>query len=171
MTILEEGSPLFHRYRPNVGLAVFNSAGDVFLGKRVGAFKDYAWQMLQGGIDRGEGAEAAAWRELREEVGLEPAHARLIGQIGAWLSYDFPRELMGRRTHGYIGQRQKWFAFRFIGQDSDIRLDLHTPEFSEWAWRPLSDAALLVVPFKRRVYDLVTMGFAEFARPERASAG
>lgn len=149
-------------YRPNVGIALFNPAGAVFLGKRPGDGM-FAWQMPQGGIDAGETPHEAALRELEEEVGVQPSLVSLLEEAPDWLSYDFPEQV--RRKQGWRGQRQKWFAFRFLGEDRDIVLDRHTPEFEAWRWGSLSEAPELVIPFKRAVYNQVAQRFARWAKP------
>lgn len=152
------------RYRPNVGLALFHREGLVFLGKRFGAEGPYQWQMPQGGMDRGETPLEAACRELEEEVGVPPALTELLEETPDWLYYDFPtsvRKSMKQRGR-YMGQRQKWFAFRFKGRDADIRLDTHTPEFSDWRWAPLESAPELVIPFKRATYEEVVRRFKKY---------
>jgi putative (di)nucleoside polyphosphate hydrolase len=148
-------------YRPNVGLALFHNNGLVFLGKRHGTEGPYQWQMPQGGVDRGETAEQAAFRELEEEVGVTSAHVDLLEETADWFYYEFPTELRTRlKQRGrYLGQRQKWFAFRFKGRDVDIRLDTHTPEFSDWRWAALETAPGLVIPFKRATYEEVARRF------------
>ncbi|MEQ1819479.1 MAG: RNA pyrophosphohydrolase [Terricaulis sp.] len=148
-------------YRPNVGLALFHTNGLVFLGKRVATEGPYQWQMPQGGVDRGEKVEEAAYRELEEEIGVRSAHVDLIEETPDWLHYDFPIDVRTKmKPRGrYLGQRQKWFAFRFKGRDSDIRLDTHTPEFVDWRWAALDSAPGLVIPFKRPVYEEVARRF------------
>ena len=148
-------------YRPNVGLALFHRQGLVFLGKRAGADGPYQWQMPQGGIDRGERPGEAAYRELEEEVGVRPDLVDLLEETDDWLYYDFPIDVRTKmKPRGrYRGQRQKWFAFRFKGRDADIRLDTHTPEFSDWRWAPLASTPALVIPFKRATYEDVTRRF------------
>ncbi len=151
-------------YRPNVGLALFHREGLVFLGKRAGTEGPYQWQMPQGGVDRGESAAEAAFRELEEEIGVKPAHAELLEETADWLYYDFPIDVRKKLSRGrYKGQRQKWFAFRFKGRDSDIRLDTHTPEFSDWRWAPLETAPGLVIPFKRAIYEEIALRFGKFS--------
>lgn len=155
-------------YRANVGLAVFSKKGHVMLGRRAGVRKDevkYAWQMPQGGVDRGEQPGEAAIRELGEETGLLPKHVELLEEVGDWLYYDFPPALKARLTGPYFGQRQKWFAFRLIGSDTDVRLDSHTPEFDAWKWTKLEDAPGLVIPFKAAVYEEVARRFAKWTEP------
>lgn len=153
-------------YRANVGLAIFSRQGHVWIGRRAGLRKDevrYAWQMPQGGIDRGETPSEAAFRELSEETGLEPGHVEMLDEIEPWLFYDFPPELKARLTGPYLGQRQKWFAFRFLGSDTDVRLDRHTVEFEAWKWTHLRDAPARVIPFKAAVYAMVAGRFARWA--------
>jgi putative (di)nucleoside polyphosphate hydrolase len=159
------------RYRPNVGLAVFNKRGEVFIGRRVGAgpvAKDpYQWQMPQGGVDDGESAREAALRELEEEIGIDDKLVDVLDETEDWIYYEFPpdvRRAMERRGN-YLGQRQKWFALRFLGQDSDVHLDRHTPEFDAWRWAKLNEVPPLVIPFKRAVYDEVARRFSRFSEP------
>lgn len=152
-------------YRPNVGLALFHNNGLVFLGKRVATEGPYQWQMPQGGVDRGEKIVDAAYRELEEEIGVRAAHAELLEETADWLYYDFPIDVRTKmKPRGrYLGQRQKWFAFRFKGRDADIRLDTHTPEFVDWRWATLDSAPGLVIPFKRPTYEEVARRFHKYA--------
>jgi putative (di)nucleoside polyphosphate hydrolase len=152
-------------YRPNVGLALFHHTGLVFLGKRYGAEGPYQWQMPQGGVDRGEDAREAAYRELEEEIGVKPEHADILEETEGWLYYEFPRDVRAKmKQRGrYVGQKQKWFAFRFKGRDADIRLDTHTPEFSDWRWAALETAPALVIPFKRAIYEDVAKRFQKYS--------
>jgi putative (di)nucleoside polyphosphate hydrolase len=153
------------RYRPNVGLALFHREGPVFLGKRYGAEGPYRWQMPQGGVDRGEAPLAAAYRELEEEIGVRPELVDLLNETADWLYYDFPTDVRTKMKHRgrFLGQRQKWFAFRFKGRDADIRLDTHTPEFSDWRWAALETAPELVIPFKRATYEEVVRRFMKYS--------
>jgi len=157
-------------YRPCVGVALFNRQGLAFIGRRIDGPEHidltHAWQMPQGGIDPGEEPWPAALRELREETSVRSVER--LGEIAEWLSYDIPRELIGQAWKGqYRGQTQKWFALRFIGDDSEI--DVAHPdgaekaEFSAWRWEPLQNVPALVVPFKRAVYERVVREFARFA--------
>lgn len=155
-------------YRPNVGLALFHNNGLVFLGKRVATEGPYQWQMPQGGVDRGEEPYDAAIRELEEEIGVRAEHVDLLEETADWLYYDFPIDVRTKmKPRGrYLGQRQKWYAFRFKGRDADIRLDMHTPEFSDWRWAALDTAPDLVIPFKRATYEEVVQRFAKYATGE-----
>ena len=154
------------RYRPNVGVALFSAVGHVFLGRRVNSHGPFQWQMPQGGIDRGEDPREAVLREMEEEIGVAPKLASIIGETEDWLYYDFPPELRSKLSGPYLGQKQKWFALRFNGSDSDIRLDLHTPEFDAWRWARLEETPGLVIPFKRPVYEEVARRFEEFTTVE-----
>jgi putative (di)nucleoside polyphosphate hydrolase len=154
-------------YRPCVGLLLFNPAGLVFVGER--ADMRGAWQMPQGGIDRGEEPVDAARRELLEEVGTD--RAEIVAETAGWHAYDLPPHLVGRVWRGrYRGQRQKWFALRFVGEDRDIDLDATGhPEFIAWRWVAPADLPRLTVPFKRTVYDAVLAELAPVI--EAATAG
>jgi putative (di)nucleoside polyphosphate hydrolase len=159
-------------YRPNVGIALFNAAGRVLIAKR---FKDdgpeivlpgYEWQMPQGGIDPNEDPRPAAQRELYEETGV--TSVAYLGETADWLTYEFPPyDGPPHRLAKFRGQRQKWFAFRFTGDDreiivADIRND-QEPEFDEWRWERLERLPELVVPFRREVYAAVAREFAPYA--------
>jgi putative (di)nucleoside polyphosphate hydrolase len=153
-------------YRPNVGAALFNAEGRVFIGLRTGMPEGIEnWQMPQGGIDEGEAPSEAVFRELLEEVGTNDA--TILAEHPEWLSYDLPEDTMRTIFRGrFRGQRQKWFALRFLGADSDIALDRDAhPEFSEWRWAALAELPQLIVPFKRPVYEAVVREFARFAVP------
>jgi putative (di)nucleoside polyphosphate hydrolase len=157
-------------YRLNVGATLFNAAGLVFIGRRVDvpAGAPESWQMPQGGIDPGEDPAAAVLRELREEIGTDLAD--IIGEHPQWLSYDIPPDAVRPAFRGrYRGQRQKWFALRFLGTDADIVLDrFEHPEFNAWRWARLDELPALVVPFKRAVYQAVATEFARFAGSQDA---
>ena len=159
------GTPDPDLYRPNVGLALFSKAGHVFIGRRINGRGAFQWQMPQGGIDKGESPLVGALRELEEEVGIPDKLVDVLEETSDWLFYDFPPDLKKRLPGPYIGQRQKWFALRFKGSDSDVRLDRHTPEFDAWRWARLEEVPALVVPFKRLVYSQVADRFAGWAEP------
>lgn len=161
------------RYRPCVGVALFNRAGLAFIGRRrhKGAFDDvpdsYRWQMPQGGIDAGEPPLAAALRELHEETNV--ASVELLCELPRWLSYDLPPSATEKWKGKYIGQTQRWFALRFTGDDSEIDIHApgggkHKPEFDDWRWEEFSRLPDLIVPFKRDVYLDVVDAFSTLAR-------
>jgi putative (di)nucleoside polyphosphate hydrolase len=156
-------------YRRNVGVAIFNPQGQIWLGKRFGEDGPYAWQCPQGGIDKGEKPKHAARRELFEETGLQGDNLEKLGKIKDWLYYDFTPEALAkakRRKWKHIGQRQKWFAFRYYGDGSDVDLTAHgEQEFSEWKWAELASIPESVVPFKRAVYERLVIEFADYAKP------
>jgi putative (di)nucleoside polyphosphate hydrolase len=158
--VTRHSDPAALPYRRGVGIALFNRQGQVFTAQRIDT--QGAWQMPQGGIDRDEDPWPAALRELKEEIGT--AKAERLGETD-WLRYDLPPDLVGHAWHGkYRGQEQKWFAARFLGTDGDIDLaaDKH-PEFDAWQWRDLDTLPVLIVPFKRSLYEQVAAAFAEFA--------
>jgi len=156
-------------YRPNVGAVLFNADGRIFVARRAdlpnaeGA--PGGWQLPQGGIDEDEDPRVAIFRELEEEIGT--ASARIIGEHPVWLTYELPPELLGVALGGrYRGQRQRWFALRFEGRDSDIRLDLDPhPEFDAWRWAELAELPGMAVGFKRAIYEELARSFARFAVP------
>jgi putative (di)nucleoside polyphosphate hydrolase len=154
-------------YRLGVGIMLFNRGGDVFVARRIDTRAD-AWQMPQGGIDEGEAPRAAALRELEEEIGT--GNAIVLAESRDWYAYDLPRDLVGRVWGGrYRGQRQKWFAMRFLGRDSDINLATAHPEFDAWQWVPLDRLTDLIVPFKRPIYTSLVDEFGHLikAAPDR----
>lgn len=138
-------------YRPGVGVMLLNDLNQALVAQRIDMPSE-AWQMPQGGIDPGEDPLATAFRELEEEIGT--ANADLLGETADWLCYDLPEELRRKLWKGkYRGQRQKWYAMRFKGTESEINLETDHPEFSAWKWAPLDDLPDLIVPFKRRLYE------------------
>lgn len=145
-------------YRRGVGILLLNRDNQVFVAQRRDTRAD-AWQMPQGGIDKGETPRDAALRELEEETGT--AKAEIIAESCRWLAYDLPADLVPRVWGGrYRGQTQKWFVMRFLGQDSDIDLETESPEFTAWRWAACEQLPSLIVPFKRQLYREVLEEFA-----------
>jgi putative (di)nucleoside polyphosphate hydrolase len=152
---------------------LLNRDGLVFIGRRRSeaggehVADGYAWQMPQGGIDAGEEPYAAAIRELHEETNVQSVS--LLAEAPDWYSYDLPAMIAGRAWRGrYRGQTQKWFAFRFEGEDSEIDIrqpaaGQHKPEFDEWRWEEMSRLPELIIPFKRPVYEKVVAAFRHLA--------
>ncbi len=152
-------------YRPCVGVMLINAQGLVFAGQRIDRPADVpaAWQMPQGGIDDGEKPRAAALRELWEETGVTADLVVFVGKTHHWIAYDLPPELLGKVWGGkYRGQRQKWFLYRFLGSDADIRIDTDHPEFSSWRWISADQMVADIVPFKRVVYEKVVRSFRAY---------
>jgi putative (di)nucleoside polyphosphate hydrolase len=148
-------------YRQCAGIMLANTAGQVFVGQRIDKAPDGdAWQMPQGGIDKGETPRAAALRELTEETGVSADLVDIIAQSADEHYYDLPPELLGKIWGGkYRGQRQSWFLMRFKGQDSDINIDTVHAEFSQWQWVAPERLPQLIVPFKKRLYEAVLAEF------------
>jgi putative (di)nucleoside polyphosphate hydrolase len=141
-----------HGYRPNVGIVLCNADNRVFWARRFG--RD-GWQFPQGGILAHESPEQALYRELHEEVGLEPQHVQIIGRTRDWLHYDIPRQfLRAPRTGPFRGQKQIWFLLRFLAEERTVRLDASArPEFDDWRWVDYWTPLSQIVDFKRGVYE------------------
>ncbi|HEY9081458.1 RNA pyrophosphohydrolase [Magnetovibrio sp.] len=153
-------------YRLGVGAVLLNADGLVFVAKRIDTPGD-AWQLPQGGIDADEDPREAVMRELDEEIGTNKAE--IISETEDWLTYDLPKEVRKQVWKGrYRGQKQKWYAMRFLGDDSDIDLNTHKhPEFSEWRWVDMKHLPDLIVPFKRDLYLDIVDAFVDLT-PESA---
>lgn len=156
-------------YRLNVGIMLINRDGLIWVGRRQSNSEIAAesWQMPQGGINPAEDPAAAALRELAEETGTNKAE--IIAQGQEWYHYDLPKEMIGIALHGkYRGQRQRWFAMRFLGTDADFNIlnppGGHEPEFVDWRWAPASEVVELIVDFKRPVYQAVVNEFRSLLR-------
>ena len=161
--------PLLLPYRACVGIMLINAEGLIWVGRRCHDIVEDGenWQMPQGGIDGEETPDLAAFRELAEETGTDKAE--IIGEARDWLHYDLPPALLGTALHGkYRGQKQKWFAMRFTGADTDF--NIHNPpggvgpEFEDWRWARGDELAALIVPFKRNVYEAVIEEFRGLIR-------
>ena len=146
-------------YRSNVGIMMVNEKGYVFVGQRLDNNQN-AWQMPQGGIDAGEDPETAAYRELLEETGVKKQNVRFVASSSQWLSYDLPEDLIPILWNGkFRGQKQKWFLFKFLGEDGDINIATEHPEFSKWKWISKENLLKEIVPFKKSVYENVLKEF------------
>ena len=146
-------------YRSNVGIMMVNEKGYVFVGQRLDNNQN-AWQMPQGGIDAGEDPETAAYRELLEETGVKKQDVRFVASSSQWLSYDLPEDLIPILWNGkFRGQKQKWFLFKFLGEDGDINIATEHPEFSKWKWVSKENLLKEIVPFKKSVYENVLKEF------------
>jgi putative (di)nucleoside polyphosphate hydrolase len=148
------------RYRPCVGICLINPKGLIFIGERRGMAGDN-WQMPQGGIDDQEEPLAAAKRELLEETGVR--NVNYLAESKAWHCYDVPSERRPKYWKDrYVGQCQRWFAFRFEGDDREVDLDAHEPEFNLWRWAQPDEVVELAVSFKRDIYRAVIDEFKPF---------
>ena len=148
-------------YRPCAGVMIVNRDGKLFVGQRLDSVLE-AWQMPQGGIDPGEDALTAAIREIGEETGIAPDRIELVAQAPDELRYDLPPELIDKVWQGrWRGQTQRWFLFRFTGEDSDINIATVEPEFRAWRWVDPDDVPTLIVPFKQKLYQDVLAAFRD----------
>ena len=147
-------------YRRCVGMMILNKNNQILVGRRIDHPSGY-WQMPQGGIDKNEIPEEAVWREMMEEIGTN--NAKLMHTSTQWYNYEIPQETLNKLTWGkkYIGQTQKWFAFKFTGKNNDINVGTEKPEFSEWKWANYNSIVQNIVPFKRNLYAKVMNEFKE----------
>jgi putative (di)nucleoside polyphosphate hydrolase len=148
-------------YRPCVGIMLINHQGLVFVGQRLGSSEGGGWQMPQGGIDKGEEPLEAAYRELEEETGVTSVSLLKISDV--WYPYNLPDNNNSFKGK-YRGQTQKWVAFRFDGEDTEINLDVKHPEFEAWKWVAREELPSLIIPFKREVYEKVVAEFTSCGR-------
>jgi len=148
-------------FRPNVGIVLLNAHNQVFWGKRL---RTHSWQFPQGGIKRNESPEEAMYRELKEEVGLDPEHVELLGSTKGWLRYRLPKRYIRYNQHPLcIGQKQIWFLLKLVTDEANLCLDAaHEPEFDAWRWCDYWDPLGFVVPFKRNVYERALQEFSDF---------
>jgi putative (di)nucleoside polyphosphate hydrolase len=152
-------------FRANVGIVLIRDRGDVFLG---GRSDGRGWQFPQGGVRHEESAEEALYRELREEVGLEPGDVEMLASTRNWLRYRLPRRYVRRRSRPLcIGQKQRWFLLRMVGGDERLRFDLTTqPEFDSWRWVDYWSPVREVIYFKRNVYARALDELGRIAFPD-----
>ena len=139
--------------RLGVGIILLNSENKVFVGKRIDNPVNF-WQLPQGGVNKNENLLSAANRELKEETGVKSV--KLIKEIDNWLSYELPKNLLGKIWKGkYRGQKQKWFIMRFIGREEEINIRTKNAEFKDWKWIDVNQLLNVVVSFKLNVYKSI----------------
>ena len=149
------------RYRRGVGMMIINKKKEIFLGQRFDKDKS-AWQMPQGGIDRGEKELAALKREMLEETGIRKEYKILI-KSNKYFYYKLPKYLQKRLWKGrFFGQKQKWFLLEYFGEDKNINIQTEKPEFKKWNWTSKDKMLKLIVPFKRKLYKEIVNEFKEF---------
>ena len=157
-------------YRPNVGIILCNAKNEVFWGKRI---REHSWQFPQGGINSGESPEQAMYRELKEEVGLNPCHVKVLGRTKSWMRYDVPNHWVRREWRGsYKGQKQIWFLLRLVGRDCDVCLRASArPEFDAWRWNEYWIPLESVIEFKRDVYRQALNELAHYLDRDKHRCG
>ena len=149
-------------YRPAVGVMLINAARKVWVGQRLDNSLE-AWQMPQGGLDKGEAPLEGALRELEEETGIARHLVELVAQAKEELTYDLPEDLIGKVwKEKWRGQRQTWFLMRFLGEDVDVNIATPEPEFRAWKWAEPAELPAMIVPFKQQLYRDVLEAFAEW---------
>jgi putative (di)nucleoside polyphosphate hydrolase len=149
-------------YRPCVGVMLVNALGEAFVGQRSDRDQD-AWQMPQGGVEKGEAPDEAALRELEEETGVSRELVTIVAETRGWVPYDLPYDLVPHIWKGrFRGQEQKWFLMRFEGRDDQVKIETKHQEFSQWRWLPVTELVPNIVPFKRAVYEAVVAEFKEY---------
>ncbi|MEW6353528.1 MAG: RNA pyrophosphohydrolase [Pseudomonadota bacterium] len=156
-------------YRPNVGIILSNAQGRLLWARRIG---QQAWQFPQGGIAENETPQQALYREMAEEIGLQPSHVRILGSTRGWLRYQLPQNLIRRdKTPLYIGQKQVWFMLRLLAGEDAVRLDASAkPEFDRWRWVEYWEPLQEVVAFKRQVYERALRELAPLLAPAADAA-
>ena len=149
-------------YRSGVGIMLINQKKQIFVGKRIDNKSD-AWQMPQGGLDAAEEEDAAMFRELKEETGIDDFSIKVLKKSGSYYYYNLPYNLQKKFWGGrYIGQKQRWYFAQFYGDDNQINLVTHKPEFSSWQWVDKEELIDLIVNFKRELYQQILLEFQDF---------
>lgn len=138
-------------YRLNVGIVLANEQRHLFWGRRIG---HDTWQFPQGGLATNETPQQAMYRELQEEVGLEPDDIEILGETDNWLEYQLPEQYRRRDNRQVVkGQKQKWFLLKLLAPEQKIKLDATlSPEFDSWRWVEFRYPVQEVIYFKRDVY-------------------
>lgn len=140
---------------------LINGEGQVFVAQRIDSVID-AWQMPQGGIDKGEDPRSAALRELEEETGVSSNLVSILAETSDWICYDFPDDVVDKVAKGrFRGQKQRWFLMRFLGSDDHVQIQTEHPEFSKWKWANAASLEENIVAFKRHIYRSVVAEFQD----------
>ena len=146
-------APASGRLRRNVGVVVKNREGKVLAGLRTHASGDKAWQLPQGGIEGREKPATAAYRELREETGLDPRAVKLLREHEGWIDYLLPPTMAAGRK--FNGQTQKWYLFEYLEQGLPDITKATDKEFEQLAWVEMDWLIAHVIEFRKPVYKKV----------------
>jgi len=138
-------------FRPNVGIILANSQGQVLWARRIG---QTSWQFPQGGINQGETPEQAMYREVEEEIGLTAKDFEIIAVTRGWLRYRLPKRMIRYNSLPVcIGQKQKWYLLKILSSDDTVDINsTNMPEFDGWRWVSYWYPLGQVIAFKREVY-------------------
>ncbi|MBS40659.1 MAG: RNA pyrophosphohydrolase [Rhodospirillales bacterium] len=145
-------------YRPCAAMLLFNPAGKVLMADRNDC-NDPAWQLPQGGVESGESIEESVFRELEEEIGTSAA--KIISIADEKICYDWPKTIKWKGQENWLGQCVTLVALIFLGDDKEINVHTHSPEFRDWKWVPLETIPELIIPFKKPLYDYAVERFTE----------
>jgi putative (di)nucleoside polyphosphate hydrolase len=149
-------------YRSGIGMMIINHKKEIFVGKRIDNNSD-VWQMPQGGIEIGEDEDLAMLRELKEETGIDDFNIQILQKSRGYFYYNLPYKLQKKFWGGkYLGQKQRWYIAKFIGDESAININTQDPEFSDWKWIPNNQIIEEIVKFKRDLYRDVISEFKQF---------
>jgi putative (di)nucleoside polyphosphate hydrolase len=134
-------------YRDCVVAVIRNQEGQVLAGERADA--KGAWQLPQGGVDEGESADQALFRELREEIGTD--QLQVVRKLSETIHYDFPADMDSGPARKYRGQKQTWYLLELL-PGAVPNLDISDHEFQDIKWMKPDLLVQGIVPWKQAAY-------------------
>lgn len=157
-------------FRANVGIIICNADDKLLWARRVG---QGGWQFPQGGILKNESPLQAMYRELREEVGLEPDDVEIIATTSGWNKYHLPPRYQRKNAKPRcVGQKQRWFMLRLLADEDRISFEHNEPaEFDAFKWVDSTHPVEEVIFFKRDVYaEVLRELLPKLATPDSLSS-